>query len=230
MVNRGPLDIRLVGVCPDGSDQLYDASGKKLETSLTLPGPWRTHWEDDKQQRDFFFGIPDINDQLTFLPFPRIFPAGTKNGLGGGFGGFYDPIRSPSTLIQSIAFNRTCRAQVAHFFQAETAVKYVDFTLRYFYGPRRHADYTFTGPFAMNRIVNADGGRPGSLTFQEAFTSDSSGIELRFTTTDPFDGDTPAFMYDQSGRRYMLDSHSGRSGSRGANRHRQRGMACAPGI
>ncbi|MHC4168286.1 MAG: M56 family metallopeptidase, partial [Planctomycetota bacterium] len=226
VVNNGPLDIRLVGVCPDSSDQLYDAAGRKLQTARTLLSPWTTHWKDESQQRDFIFEVPDVNDQLIFLPFPRLSPAGTDRGLGGGFRGYFDPTDNPSTFIQSITFDRTYRRQL-FYLQLKEQIRHIDLTLRYFYGSRRQADCTFTGPFAMGQTVEADGAKPYYLTFQKAFTSDQSGIQLRFQTEEPFDSDTPAVLYDLSGRRYMLNSHSGRSGSSGADRKYQ-GVVVSP--
>jgi hypothetical protein len=211
VVNNGPLDIRLVGVCPDGGKQLYDASGRKLKATMDVPGAFTTNWKGDIQYRDFLFEIPDVNDQSLLMLFSNIYISGTNRRLGGGRGSYFDPTDNTSTLIYSITFARTYRKQLL-FFKFSEPIQYIDLTLRYLYGLRRQAICTFTGPFTMNQTVQADGAKPYSLTFQEGITLDGSGIVLRFESSEYFDSDTPAIVYDRNGRRYMLDGH-GRNGS-----------------
>jgi hypothetical protein len=216
VVNNGPLDIRLVGVCPDAGKQLYDASGRKLKATMGALGAFSTRWKDDLQYRDFLFEIPDVNSQVVFLPFSRIYIAGTNRGLSSGVRHCFDPTNNPSTLIYSITLPRTHQKQLFYLKYYET-IQYVDLTLRYFYGPRRQTTCTFTGPFAMNQTVEADGAKPYHLTFQEGITVDGSGIVLRFKTSESFDRGTLAIVYDLNGTRYMLDINDGSSGSNGAD-------------
>jgi hypothetical protein len=216
VVNKGPLDIRLVGVCPDSGEQLYDASGRKLEATL---GPLRasnTHSNEKSLCRDFFFEVPDVNDQVLFLPFSHICLAGTSRGLGGGFRRYFDPTDDPGTLIYSITFDRTYRKRVfAIAFEKE--IEYIDFTLRYLFGPQREAICSFIGPFTLDQTAQADSNRPYSLTpTQSKGFAEYSGTDLLFTTSQPFDGDSIVVAYDLQGRRYFLDRSSGRSGSSGA--------------
>ncbi|MHC4206018.1 MAG: hypothetical protein ACYSTT_15310 [Planctomycetota bacterium] len=211
IVNKGPLDIHLVGVCPDGGGQIYDASGRKLKAKMWPLGAFNTHWKDDVKCRDFLFEIPDVNSQLIFLPFPRICLADTNRGLGGGLKHYFDPTDNPSTLIYSITLPRTYRKKL-FFIKYNETIQDIDLTLRYLYGPRGQATCTFTGPFTMNQTVEADGAKPYHLTFQEGITLDGSGIILRFKTSEYFDWDTPAIVYDLNGRRYMLDGHGSSGG------------------
>jgi hypothetical protein len=206
VVNNGPLDIHLVGVCPDGGEQLYNVSGRKLKATTSALGAFNTHWTDDIQCRDFLFEIPDVNSQLVFLPSPSICLSGTNRGLSSELRHYFDPTDNPYTLIYSTMFERTYRKKW-FFFRFTETIRYIDLTLRYFYGPQGQAICTFTGPFKMNQTIEAVGSTPYYLTFQEGTTLDGSGIMLRLETSEYFDRNTPAIVYDLKGRRYMLEGH-----------------------
>ena len=225
VVNNGPLDIRLVGVCPDGGQQLYDASGRKLKATMGALGAFHTYWKDEDQYRDFLFEIPDVNGQLVFLPFPRIRVAGTNRGLSSGLSHYFDPTDNPSTLMYSITFDRTYRKKF-FFFSFDQTIQYIDLTLRYLYGSRRQATCTFIGPFTMNQTVRAEGAKPYYLTFQEGITLDGSGIILRLETSEYFGNDIPAIAYDISGRRYVLNRHGGGGSSKTGQQYR--GIVISP--
>ena len=217
VVNNGPLDIRLVGVCPDSSEELYDASGKKLDNGLGPAGAWELTWRPDSQHRDFFFEFPIVPGQLLLLPFPRLYQAGTDHGLGGGFNRWFEPDANSLGLVQSMTFARTY-PRVFYFLRWSTPIDRVDLTLRYFYGPRREAICTFTGPFSEGKSIQADEGRPYRLVPKVV----SAGYlepdtQFGFTTKQPFDYDTVAVAYDLDGRRYLLEQGGGQSGSQGAN-------------
>jgi hypothetical protein len=218
VVNNGPLDIRLIGVCPDGGEQMYDASGRKLKATMGLLGAFHTYWEDEDQCRDFVFEVPNVNDQLLFLPHAGICLAGTNRRLGGSHRSYLDPTDNPSTFIYSATFDRFYRKQVAYLFHTKAEIRHIDFTLRYFYGPCRQAICTFTGPFVIGQTVHADSNSPYSLTpSQSKGFPQNSGIDLIFTTSKPFDYNTVVVAYDHQGRRYLLGSNGGRSGRWGAN-------------
>jgi hypothetical protein len=218
VVNKGPLDIRLVGVCPDGGEQLYDANGRKLKATMGALGPFNTNWKNEEQCRDFVFEVPDVNSQVVFLPYSRIWIAGINRGLGGGHGGYFGPTDNPPTLIRSITFDRSYKRQVLYFFQAQNEIHHIDLTLLYLYGPRRQAPCTFTGPFILGQTTQADSNSPYSLTpVQSKGFPRYSGTDLLFAISQPLDNDTIVVAYDLQGRRYLLDSSMGGGGSRGAN-------------
>jgi HEAT repeat protein len=94
-------------------------------------------------------------------------------------------------------------------------VEKVDLTLRYFLGPRGKAEFVFTGPFAVDRMVQPDGGQDCQLTpLRSPF---ENGTEFRLVTSLPFDMNTPVLAYDTSGRRHLVYAGGGRSGGSGAN-------------
>ncbi|MEN6425080.1 MAG: M56 family metallopeptidase [Phycisphaerales bacterium] len=214
--NKGPLDIRLVGVCPDGGDELYDADGKKLNVTLGPVGLGDRMWDADQQRRDFVFQVPALQDQLSFLPFPPLCPAGTNYRLG-GFVHVLDAEDSPSKVIVSRTFQRTYRKSRARFFNREAPIRKVDMTLQYFYGARREGVCSFTGPFAIGQVARADDGRPYQVTPMESSIGHKSRIQFRFTANQPFAHDVPMLLYDKQGHRHLLRSDSGHSGSGGAD-------------
>jgi beta-lactamase regulating signal transducer with metallopeptidase domain len=216
VINNGPLDIKLVGVCPDGSNQLYDASGRKLGGLKNLILPLKLSWKPEKQCRDFIFEIPRVEEQLLFTTFPKISTSYTNRHIGGGFYPLFDQTGDPYKLFYSIVFDRKYRRRF-FFFNPKFPIDYIDFTLRYFYGPRKEAICTFTSPFTLNKTVIADGNKPYDITFREAYNSLRTGIEMRFVTSEPFDGQTTVIMYDTQGIRYFLNLKSGHGGSRGAD-------------
>jgi len=217
VINSGPLDIRLVGVRPDGGRDIYDPNGKRLDKSLISYTTYAQSWKPESQYREFIFEVPKVEDQLLFTVFQKLKVSDSNRGLGGSFRNMFDQTKDPSTLVYSITFNREYQRRF-FFLTLKEPIRYVDFTLRYFYGPRAQAICTFTGPFALDKTYKAEPNLPYEVTFQEAYNIIGTGIEMRFVTTQPFDSETPVIMYDSQGMRYFLHSGSGRSGSGGANR------------
>jgi len=216
--NSGPLDIRLVGVCPDGSDELYDARGRKLETTTPAHGVFNTLWSNDEQQRDFIFAIPDVEGQLLFLSAPHLRPVGARHRVGGGFRSQVDTIENPATLVESITFQRTYRKSWAGLFTRHLPIRLVDLTLQYFYGPPREAICTFTGPFTKATTVQADQGRPYRLTPEAVDATSVCQIKFHCATNQPFaDTNVPVVVYDEQGNRHLVHNSSRRGGQRGTH-------------
>ncbi|MBN2182235.1 MAG: hypothetical protein JW715_10000 [Sedimentisphaerales bacterium] len=217
VTNNGPLDIRLVGVRPDGGQYLYDPNGKIIDKSLKLPISSVHSWKPESQHRDFIFEVPKVENQLLFNVFQKLKVSDSDRTLGGGFQNIYDQTNDPSTLVYSVTFDRK---YYRHFFlfSYKVPIDYIDFTLRYYYGDRLEARCTFTGPFAIDKTYKADQNLPYSVTFQQSSNAIGTDIGMRFVTTESFDSDTPVIMYDLKGKRYLLLSGDGHSGSRGAAR------------
>ncbi len=211
----GPLDIRLVAVCPDGGDEFYDPDGRRLDSAPDLQGindygPWQS----DQQHRDFFLHVGDFNGPWLPLPFTWIRAAGTDRVLGGSSVSF-GPAPDASTLLVSATFGRTYRRSWLHLLMLTSPVDQIDLNLRYYYGPRREALCTFTGPFQIGTAVPADEGRPYQLTPEPIETWQEARIKFHFVTGQPFGSDTPILFYDKQGRRHYV--HSGASGNSGSN-------------
>jgi hypothetical protein len=214
VINNGPLYIRLVGVRPDGGQYIYDPKGKKTDKTPIFYATSAQSWKPGSQYRDLIFEIPKVEDQSLLFVFPKIRISDTNRGLGGGLPSMFEQINDPSTLVYPLTFGRTYN-DLFFFIRRKKHINYIDFTLRYFSGPRSQAICTFTGPFALNKTYKADQNLPYEATFRESYNTISTGIEMRLVTIKPFDSDTPIIMYDLQGRRYSLHSGSGHSGSRG---------------
>ena len=215
--NHGPLDIRLVAVCPDSGDEFYDPNGRKLDLSVDLLGACDSGpWKSEQQHRDFILHVPESDGQLFPMPFARVQAAGTDRILDGG-SVFFSPGEEASTLIVSATFDRTYRRSWSGRFLPQARVERVDLPLRYFHGPRGQALCTFTGPFLMGKMVPADEGRPYQLTPETVESWQDSRIRFLFVTKEAFNSNTPVLVYDKQGRRHFADSNSGSNGSSGAN-------------
>ena len=215
VTNNGPLDVRLMGVCPDGEDVLYDADGKKLDATLPPLGSHDGPWGSDQYRRDFVFQAPGFDKQLLLWPYLHVYAAGTAIPLSGG-STLLCSADNPATLVVAGTFNRTYRKTWAGFLTRNVPVRKVDLTLRYFSGARREAMCTFTGPFVLDKVVQAEEGRPYQLTPTAGDSWSESQIKFRFTTNQPFDTDAPVLLYDTEGRRHLVLNKGGSSGSLGA--------------
>ncbi len=212
----GPLDIRLIGVCPDAGNELYDADGNKL--GLTLPvlpvseGPWKH----DALRRDFIIEVPDHDGQLLFAPITFIRAAGSDGVLAGArvFALGDDSCSRVVSAELPVAYRGTWMGGMAR----EIPVRKVDLTLPYYYGARQDAICTFTGPFTVGAALKADEGRPYQLTpAKSADWRSESCIRFHLATSQPFDSGAPILVYDRQGRRHWVRGGSGRSGSQGAS-------------
>jgi hypothetical protein len=216
--NEGPLDIRLVGVCPDGGDELYDADGRQLQATLPPLGIEDDTWHQDDQRRDFVFQVPAVREPLLFLPFQCLYPAGADYYQGVRTTDELDRAEGDSRLVVSSTFGRTYHRSQPGSLTLRSPIDKIDLMLQYFYGPRREALCTFTGPFQVGRTVAADAGRPYRLTPEPARAMKQSQVKFHFVTGRPFSGDASVLFYDQKGRRhYAGPSGFGRSGRGGAD-------------
>jgi hypothetical protein len=215
VTNEGPLDIRLVAVCPDGGEEFYDPDGRRLDPAPNLRGgddygPWQS----DQQHRDFLLHVGDFNGPWLPLPFTWIRAAGTDRVLGGSSVSF-GPAPDASTLLVSATFGCTYRRSWLHLLTLTSPVDQIDLNLRYYYGPRREALCTFTGPFHLGTVMPADEGRPYQLTPEPMETWQEARVRFHFVTSQPFSSDVPILFYDQQGQRHYV--HSGASGHSGSN-------------
>jgi hypothetical protein len=218
VTHDGPLDIRLIAVCPDSGEDFYDPDGRRLDPAPDLQGAYDTGpWKSDQQHRDFLLHVGDLNGPWLPLPFTWIRAAGTDRVLGGGSVSF-GPDPDASTLLVSATFGRTYRRSWLRLLTLRSPVDKIDLTLRYYYGARQEALCVFTGPFRIGTAVPADEGRPYQLTPEPVEAWQESQVKFHFVTAQPFDSGTPILPYDKQGRRhYVRSGGNGRSGSSGTD-------------
>ncbi|MHC4707515.1 MAG: M56 family metallopeptidase [Planctomycetota bacterium] len=209
-VAGGPLAIQLVGVQPDGSDDLYDSNGKIKGKSFATKD---ARWSKDTQYRTFIFELPKLDDSILFCPPSlEIRPAGDKHGLSTGQSPLLDYSDDKLTYSVGVSFPRTYKGWF------NKRLKKVDLTLRYHYGTRGHADSVFKGPFSPGQILKAEGGADCELTAIEDrlhFGNTPTAV-LKVSSKTRFDEDSVLF-YDTSGRRYLPANRGGGRSSPGGS-------------
>ncbi|UCG47031.1 MAG: M56 family metallopeptidase [Phycisphaerales bacterium] len=206
----GPLDIRLAAVRPDGCDDLYDAEGNKIAENTFAEID--AQWSKESQYCTFIFTIPEANAPVLFTRFLQVKPAGERHGFGTSQRPFLWNRVGHLTYGVGVSFPRTYKK----FFTRR--VKAVDLALRYYWGPRGKADFTFRGPFVEGQTVEADGAAGCSLTTKKDRLNFGNHVAAFFTISSetPFDKDS-VLVYDTSGVRHLVESgggHSGRGGAR----------------
>ncbi|MHC4693213.1 MAG: M56 family metallopeptidase, partial [Planctomycetota bacterium] len=195
----GPLNIRLAGVRPDGSDVIYDGNGNKIAENTFAN--IANEWGEDQQHRTFIFELPKTEEPILFPPFLKIKPAGEKRVFGTAQHPFL--YYSDGKLRYSV-YTSLPRTYKKVF---ERQVKKVDLTLPYYYGQRGAADFVFTGPFTAGQTVKAEGDADCELTPKEDkldFSHHPTAF-FRISSKTRFDGDS-VLIYDTSGRRYFLET------------------------
>ncbi len=210
----GPLDIRLVGISPDCSDDILDVEGKPIGTWLS---PVDQPWGDDQLRRTFLFSVPDSDDPVLFEPFHEVRVAGTDRPLGGGFGSHVVRVPEGRRLVWSVILDRTYRDAVFGLVNQRATLRAIDVALKYYRGRRRAAELAFTGPFVAGAPVEADGGAPGTLTPREdAGWGTARHAQFDLATTRPLDSNVSLLAYDIDGARHLANRGSGHSGPGGA--------------
>ncbi|MEJ2648652.1 MAG: hypothetical protein P8016_09625 [Sedimentisphaerales bacterium] len=214
VINNSPLDIKLVGVRPDSGDELFDANGGKIGEFPEFPVVYTDSWSPQSQCRDFIFEVPEVKDQLIFATFQKISVSENNRSLSAGFRRNYSAISEPNSLTYSVTFNRSYRRNLIPFLNISKQIDYIDFTLRYFYGPRLKATRTFIGPFVMDRAVKAQENENSEITFRETDTH-NTGIQIHFKSSEYLESIQPVFLYDKKGKRYIPGAMNGHGGSGG---------------
>jgi len=218
-VSGDPINIKLVGVLPDGSDDLYDAEGKLVGT-MVVNSTMSLGGADDGTERlcrDFIFELP-TEESLLFVPSPLLKANGQCHLGGTVYGPLLTDIGGKRSLRQNRSFPSTYRKPfLGGFLFHEMEVDRVDLTFRFFKGGRRGpAELSFTGPFTPDRPCQADGGRAGTLTPSYSYRYTDERAEFHLDT--PLrcgSSDILVLAYDNDGKRHLAHSGSGSWGMSG---------------
>jgi predicted Ser/Thr protein kinase len=200
--------ITLYGVLPDGGGDIFDAQGNKIGSGPAV-GPWE--WSPDDQATALIFDFP--NDiPIQWETFPRLYLAGTDQGLGGGMPAWTSEYLGRTRRIQSLSIDRTTRTKVSFGMHRMVPVKAVDITLRYLLPARGKAACTFTGPFEAGREIKAQEGFDCTITpIADAGASQSDSQFHIVSVNVPISSDDydRVFAYDLAGQRYFPRSSGG---------------------
>lgn len=155
------LDIRLIGLRPNGGDNVFDLEGHKIGERLNAGHLTQGA---SKCTCDFIFALPETESPIVFDRFAEVRSAGGKRVLGTSQGCCIETSSGQRQLIVSLTFPITYRDSARVFgipvFRRKVPVDVVDLTLRYYHGPKRKGELTFSGPFQIGTPVVAkeDGG------------------------------------------------------------------------
>ncbi|MFC1601703.1 hypothetical protein ACFL34_05085, partial [Candidatus Sumerlaeota bacterium] len=220
------LPIRLLGVCPDGGDELFDGEGRPSGEWRNWAAEPRT-WNLDQMRRDFVFEIPATSETIHFLS-PQITMSDAEedspwrmtvsdpkfalmaNAPGDG---------TTRTIPLSVALQRTYRERVGFPVNmlpsaGERDTTHVDITLRYYQGPRGKPECSFSGPFKLGATLadaqnpaytlSVQGRKSGSRDFGSLLTLDAS-LRLQMGGT--------LIVYDKQGQWHFAEARGGSFGS-----------------
>lgn len=199
-VTGDPLDVRFVGVQPAGTDDVLDAEGKKveafvLETGLRGGAPQR---DPSHMTRWFVFEVPPSADAVGFSSHKVVTEARTHVAVSRQSTLGSPACRNKDQMAMEMVLDRSyMRKRFFGLYKSAAPVEFVDFTLRFFHGPRKAAQCTFPGPFSYGKrflipsaCLEVHQEKSGSLP---RFSFSSSGPRLRYFEP---------FIYSTSGVRY----------------------------
>ncbi len=201
---EGPLDISFVGVCPDESDIILNAKGRKIAERI-YPLPGRVLWSKDVFRRDFIFEIPADAKNLLFVNKTVVKVAGSDRILSQTVG---NPVKVVNVGGKRYAYvdaqiPKEYRRSVLGLTSYGKDVERVDVVLQYYHGGRGDSGVVFEGPFNEGDILKT--GDEGSIKLEvlrkESFSTFWEGA--RFLLTADKRLELPILIYDTEGRRYQ---------------------------
>ncbi len=208
------LHIRLVGIQPDGSEDVLDVNGKKVGQIVAFRGGG--FWGPEEQHRTFVFEVPKTDQQFLPEQFFRVRTSPEKRPLSSSQGSRLIEHQGKRLLVCWLITDRSFK-QKRFLFTRTIPIEKVDLTLRYYYGPPRECEFSFTGPFTPGTTARADGGKPCTLALKHDDPS-GAGACFHLSTKVARRQDSRMLVYDTAGRRHLGDSRGGRSGPRGEER------------
>ncbi|MCK4625105.1 MAG: protein kinase, partial [Phycisphaerae bacterium] len=204
--------IQLLGVSPDGGDDLLDAEGKLIGKSLGMGlGPW--DWRSDSQARALVFDIPQ-SPELQWAVFPEVYVSETGRRLGVGMNGWTADFQGKRRRILALTINRTY-PKSGWFRNRAVPIDRIDVILKYYLPGRGKAACTFTGPFEVGKVVRCQEGSDCTLTPTGTVWRDGRGTKFHISASIDI-GDEQVLAYDAAGKRYFV-SNSGGKRSRSGN-------------
>ncbi len=204
-------DVGLVGVWPDGSDDLLDASGRKIGQSFycgSMDG-----WGTNTMARAFVFAVSNA-DNLVFTGY-QITPSPDGNFRTSGGTVEYEQPDGTKTVVAYATLPEFSFGGPGLFFRPKRdPIEFVDIALYYVTSTNQTGNPTsFNGPFQLNRTIVLENG--AELTpIPSPSSPKSAGFHLALRSLD----DQPPFLlnalfvYDRTGRR-RVPQHRGSSRS-----------------
>ncbi|MHB1034400.1 MAG: hypothetical protein ACYC35_29545 [Pirellulales bacterium] len=192
--------IQLVGVCPDGGDDLVNAQGEPIGKQSLGLGPCK--WQPDSQARSLLFDLPQ-SPELDWEVFPEVHVSASGTRLGVGTGCWTANFQGKHRRFIAMTLARTYQER-GLFWSHTVPIDRIDVTLKYYLPDRGKAACTFMGPFQDGKAVQRQEGIACRLTPTCNGPSDR-GTMLHISAFNVVSGDGSCqhvLVYDVQGKRY----------------------------
>lgn len=199
--------IQLVGVCPDGGDELLDAQGNHIGKHFAF-GPW--NWDQKSQARSLIFDIPQ-STELLWDKFPGVRVSSTGKHLGVSTSGWTADHQGKQRRFLSLVIDRTYQ-ESGMFLNGTVPIDRIDVTLEYYLPGRGKAACTFMGPFEVGKPVKCQEGLACTLTPTGHIWPDGRGAKFHISAVKlPLTSDTydRVLVYDINVKGHIASSGGG---------------------
>jgi hypothetical protein len=206
---KGPLDIKLVGVQPDAGDRIYDANGTLIREDGFAVNVGT--WDADEQYRVFRFEVPRTGSEVMILGIIGVTVAGQALPLSTTSWSGIPYFEGDRQMVDM----GVCLHRATGRFSTRLDVNKVDVNLRYYYGPPRTEKYLIQGPFEPGKPVASQQTQACTVTAKADQPWPSGGATAQFELSCPTSIDSSRVLaYDQDGRRYVAQPGGSRGNSR----------------
>jgi hypothetical protein len=203
--------VQLVGVIPDGGDDLLDVNGKRIGTTFGS-GAWDRISR--SMVRTLVFDIPQDQD-IEWSASPEICVSQTGRSMGTSHSDSTADIQGKRRRVFELFIDRTY-PQRGWFRSHPVPIDRIDVTVRYHLPTRAEAACTFRGPFEVGQAVQCEEGHNCTVTPQR-HTANHGEIQLHLSATKvpiPMESAERIFAYDAQGMRYLREVREDRGVSR----------------
>ena len=165
---KSPLDIQFYGVRPDNSDDILDAKGKKIDSSVFSIYSSNT-WSANNLRRDFIFKLPETDDLFPFVFNISVILPGEHRLLRriSPMPIYPERISVQNCFVLSTEIPQTYSKSFFGLFNRKRYVDLVDVSFQYYYGPPGPAVFSFSGPFETDKTFSADGKKDYQMVVSE---------------------------------------------------------------
>ena len=213
-------EIKLVGVCPDVGDDLFDAQGNRLDQEKSPAVPLNAsrpeYWGPDSFACTLIFDIPQ-NLDLVWARFPAIRVSGTNRTLGATLYEESTEACGQNRRFLTFVVKRTYEEN-GWLGKSLLPIESINVTLKYYLPGREKAVCTFQGPFELEKNLDCQENLACRLTPRSATASERRGVKFHLSGHDlPVVGDLSKLIlvYDIEGKKHLARFQGGSAGDNG---------------
>ena len=210
------LHMRLLGVAPDGVNQLHDGQGHPVDMPYMSIAP-AAGWKEDEQYFEFLFSTGALPANIIFERFVQISDSETGRSLGGYHHEYEflvkvageNRLRLGGCIARTIAETREAGSRAL-------PVSRVDLSFRYYAGPKDKCLCSFSGPFHSPKTMQDKTGQSYTLSrIEDREDGRLPRAIFKFFTNVRVDSEPPIIAYRSDGRRYLGEFSGWSSSSEG---------------